>query len=287
MRFFDLHCDTITKFYQNGYDFLNGNGEVNFSKSKVFEEYKQVFAIFVNDDLRGENAWDYFLKNIDYFNSFLTNNSNFKENAIIAVEGGAVLGGDVSKIKILSDLNVRILTLTWNGENELGYGNSLDFGLKPFGFEAIKLLEENNISIDVSHLSDKGFYDVAKTAKKPFIASHSNSRKVCNNRRNLTDEQFDIIKNIKGIVGVNFHKPFVCESGNYTKNLLKHIEHFLSLGGEDVICIGSDFDGSDIDSTLNSLDKIPTFYEICCDRFGIEISNKIFYDNANIFLKGK
>ena len=286
MQFFDLHCDTLTKFYNSNQSLLNGEGEVNFLKSNVFETYKQLFAIFIEDDMRGEVAWNYFLNNVNFLNEQLSEHSQYKNNVILSVEGGAALSGDLSKIEKMRDLGVKALTLTWNGENELGYGVSNNLGLKELGKEAVKVLELNNIVVDVSHLSEKGFYDVAKIAKKPFIATHSNSRFICENKRNLTDEQFSIIRDIKGLVGINFYTEFIGKSGDYTTNLLKHIEHFLLLGGEDVLAIGSDFDGCDIDDSLNSLDKVPNLFEICKNEFGKQITEKIFYNNAYKFFKG-
>lgn len=286
MQFFDLHCDTLTKFYNSNQSILNGNGDVNFLKSNVFETYKQLFAIFIEDDMRGEVAWNYFLSNVNFLNEQLSEHSQYRSNVILSVEGGAALGGDLSRIEKMRDLGVKALTLTWNGENELGYGVSNNLGLKELGKEAVKVLELNNIVVDVSHLSEKGFYDVAKIAKKPFIATHSNSRFICENKRNLTDEQFSIIRDIKGLVGINFYTEFIGKSGDYTTNLLKHIEHFLLLGGEDVLAIGSDFDGCDIDDSLNSLDKVPNLFEICKNEFGKQITEKIFYNNAYKFFKG-
>ena len=286
MQFFDLHCDTLTKFYNSNQSLLNGEGDVNFLKSNVFETYKQLFAIFIEDDMRGEVAWNYFLNNVNFLNEQLSEHSRYKNNVILSVEGGAALGGDLSRIEKMRDLGVKALTLTWNGENELGYGVSNNLGLKELGKEAVKVLELNNIVVDVSHLSEKGFYDVAKIAKKPFIATHSNSRFICENKRNLTDEQFSIIRDIKGLVGINFYTEFIGKSGDYTTNLLKHIEHFLLLGGEDVLAIGSDFDGCDIDDSLNSLDKVPNLFEICKNEFGKQITEKIFYNNAYKFFKG-
>ena len=286
MQFFDLHCDTLTKFYNSNQSLLNGEGDVNFLKSNVFETYKQLFAIFIEDDMRGEVAWNYFLNNVNFLNEQLSEHSQYKNNVILSVEGGAALSGDLSKIEKMRDLGVKALTLTWNGENELGYGVSNNLGLKELGKEAVKVLELNNIVVDVSHLSEKGFYDVAKIAKKPFIATHSNSRFICENKRNLTDEQFSIIRDIKGLVGINFYTEFIGKSGDYTTNLLKHIEHFLLLGGEDVLAIGSDFDGCDIDDSLNSLDKVPNLFEICKNEFGKQITEKIFYNNAYKFFKG-
>lgn len=288
MKFFDLHCDTVTKLSIANQSLYDGASEVTFEKAACFEKYKQCFAIFINDNIRGEDAWQYFLRNLSYFNQQLNENKYNINNVtpILTIEGGAVLGGDLSKIEKIANFGVKLFTLTWNGENELGYGVSHNIGLKSKGIDAVKSLNSHNITIDVSHISDKGFFDVANFSSKPFIASHSNSRVVCDNKRNLTDEQFFVIKERRGLVGVNFHIPFVTKSDDYIKSLLKHIYHFLSLGGEDILSIGSDFDGCETHYTLNTIEKIPDLYSICKNEFGEIVSNKIFYDNANNFFEG-
>ena len=119
-------------------------------------------------------------------------------------------------------------------------------------------LERWNITLDVSHLNDKGFDDVVHTAKKPFIATHSNLRSVCGHKRNLTDDQFKEIARRGGIVGINFCKSFL--NGDRDKagfpDLLRHIERMLSLGGENVIAIGSDFDGTTVPDGMGSVENL-------------------------------
>lgn len=107
-------------------------------------------------------------------------------------------------------------------------------------------MERQNIIVDVSHLNDEGFADLCKIASKPFIATHSNSRAICGHSRNLTDAQFCEIRDRGGIVGLNYYRNFIVDGGETTSisDLLKHVHHFLELGGENTIALGSDFDGS-------------------------------------------
>lgn len=290
MKLFDLHCDTITKLYENRNQLYNGNSQVNIEKAQFLDRWNQVFAIFIPDAMRKEQALEYFLNVSRFYKEQISANSahlSVKSNHLLSVEGGAVLAGKLENIDILVENNVKLLTLTWNGENELGFGVDKNKGLKTFGSRCVKKLEQSGIIIDVSHLSEAGFYDVASLSTRPFVASHSNSKTICNHKRNLTDEQFKHICSIGGIVGINFHRPFVyLNDGKYLSSLLSHIEHFLSLGGEKSVCIGSDFDGADIDESLNSIEKITTLAdEMKKINYSDDLINDIMFNNAFDFFE--
>ena len=289
MKLFDLHCDTITKLYDNKDNLYNGNSQVNIEKTRFLDEYNQVFAIFIPDTMRNEKAFEYFLNVSKFYKQQISDNSAYiavKSNHFLSVESGAVLAGKLENIDILVENNVKFLTLTWNGENELGYGADENKRLKEFGRLCVRRLEEVGIVTDVSHLSEAGFYDVATESTKPFVATHSNSKKICDHRRNLSDEQFKHICSIGGIVGINFHKPFVSIDGDYISSLLSHIEHFLSLGGEKSVCIGSDFDGADIDESLDSIEKITTLVDAMKKaNYSDDLINDILFNNAMHFFE--
>jgi membrane dipeptidase len=142
-----------------------------------------------------------------------------------------------------------MLTLTWNGKNDIASGNDTADGMSDFGREAVRALEDHRIVVDVSHLNDAGFADLLHVATRPFVASHSNSRAVCPHPRNLTDAQFGEIRDRGGLVGINYYRAFIADvpAGKDVTfdQLSRHIDHFLSLGGEKVLALGSDFDGSD------------------------------------------
>jgi membrane dipeptidase len=183
-----------------------------------------------------------------------------------------------------------MLTLTWNGTNEIGDGSGVDNpkGLTEFGKNVISEMEKNNIIIDISHASDKLFYDVAELTTKPFVASHSNSRFITPHKRNLTDDQIKIIIERKGLFGLNFHNKFL--SQNYKKScmfdILKHTEHFLSLGGENCISFGTDFDGCDLPNDINSSQSMNNIYEMFLKHnYKESLIKKIFYENALIFFE--
>lgn len=188
-------------------------------------------------------------------------------SGLLTIEEGGILQGDISRIAELHREGVRMMTLTWNYENELGYPNhplpgfETDFrkyfafvpekgnGLKKAGFEALREMERLGIIPDVSHLSDEGFYDVARTVRGPFVASHSNARSVTGCNRNLTDDMIRIIAEHGGVTGLNFCQAFVSEGPTddqcvcSLEGLCRHARHIMNVGGREVLGLGTDFDG--------------------------------------------
>ncbi len=285
MRFFDLHCDTLYKATIDESDFENNDYHISVDKSKCIDNYKQMFAIWIPDDIKKENATKLFSRASDVFKNNLKYNSEIQ--MMLAVENASMLNGDLKNINLLVDNKVRYVTLTWNGDNELGSGahSVSNEGITDFGVKVVKELEKNGIVIDVSHASDSLFYDVVKISTKPFIATHSNSRTITDVKRNLTDDQFKIIRDRKGIVGLNFYKGFlnIDEKKASVDDLIRHTEHFLNLGGENVLAIGSDFDGADMPDDISGVNDIPVVFEKFVSEFGANIADKIFYENADKF----
>lgn len=119
-------------------------------------------------------------------------------------------------------------------------------GLKPFGFEVIERMNELGMVIDVSHLSDGGFWDVIRTSKTPIVASHSNARSLCNHPRNLTDEMIKALAEKGGVASVNFYPYFLHPSGKAgIEEIICHVNHLVNIGGIESVAIGTDFDGFD------------------------------------------
>lgn len=293
MRYFDLHCDTLYKVLTESRDFTDPRLHITFSDPLQFEAWTQCFAIWIPDDISLQQSWQLFTRSAELFKNklprfgFGLNNHNSKHNALFCVEGGRIIGNDIDKISQLVTYGVKMLTLTWNGDNAIACGalTTCDTGLTSFGRQVIRELELNNIIVDVSHLSDNSFFDVAAQAHRPFIASHSNSRSVCPNKRNLTDEQFDIIKNNNGLVGLNFHGKFLRSDGSASiGDIITHCEHFLSLGGENTVAIGSDFDGADMPHDISGISAIPQIYEQFLKlNYSETLLDKLFYLNAANF----
>ncbi len=287
MKLFDLHCDTLLE--------KNSNPAVNLFDMKRAEKFIRAFAIYTPDDLKGEDAIRHFDKLYQRFLKLLEENSDFVSqypktdknvSLILSVENASVLAGDINRIEKFANLGVKLLSLTWNGENELGFGQSKNKGLKTFGKECIPILEKYGIIIDVSHISDRGFEDICAISKKPFIASHSNSRKICNHKRNLSDEQICEIINRKGIIGLNFYKGFLNNDSDKSSanDILRHAEHILSLGGEDILAIGTDFDGCETISEFSCDRELLNISKLFLDNgFSKEQTDKILFNNANKF----
>ena len=171
-----------------------------------------------------------------------------KTAAILTVENGSALAGRLERVEQLARDGVRMITLTWNGENEIGSGHVTDHGLSAFGRAVIPEMERQGILVDVSHLNDAGFRDLLDTARRPFAASHSNARAVCGHPRNLTDEQIREMTARHCLIGLNFYTAFLRDDGRPAclDDLWRHVEHFLALGAEDCLALGSDADGADL-----------------------------------------
>lgn len=316
MNFFDLHCDTAGECFNRKMPIYDGDLHINICKGSQLDEWAQLFAIWIPDDLRGKAALEYFEKVLVNFKNEISINSDkiqlcqgisdFDDAlesdrcaAILTCEGGSPFAeGD--GVFIAKEHGVKLITLTWNAENELGYGcqSSIDSGLKPAGKALLKQMERLNIVADVSHLNRAGFYDVISSGAK-VIASHSNSEAVLlktrkdsedkffSCRRSLDDEQIKLLIECGGLIGINFCKSFLGDVGeDGFEAVYRHMNHILEVGGENVLAIGSDFDGCEINPELAGVDKIPALRAFLAEK-GINnlILDKIFFENSNNFFK--
>ena len=163
----------------------------------------------------------------------------------------------------------------------------MNLGLKEFGIDLIGEMNRLGVIIDTSHLSDGGFYDVARFSKKPFIASHSNSREVRNHPRNLTDDMIRVLADKGGIMGLNYCNSFVgSEEITSIEGLIKHVDHIVNVGGQEVIALGSDFDGIENEVEFKNPSHIDTFYDALKRKgYSDDFIDKLFYKNAERFIK--
>ena len=226
MKLFDLHCDSLYRGYTENQPLGENRFHLDLKRGKRLDRWSQCFAVWIPDELRGKAAMTVFDGCCEKFRRELAPYRSETFSPVLTVEGGAVLGGKLANLEKLADRGVKMMTLTWNGENELGGGADTALGLTPFGREALKEMERLSIVADVSHASDALFYDVAEIAEKPIVASHSNARAVCPHRRNLTDRQFQILRDKGGLVGLNFCVHFLREDSN---------AHFLTFCGTPII----------------------------------------------------
>lgn len=305
-KIIDLHCDTIMALYQNRELSLEKNDlQIDLEKLYKGNYLAQVFAMFVY--LKAANPYQvcnemldlFYLeqaKNKDKLNVALKYDdiNNSLVNAILSIEEGGVIEGDINKLIHFYNRGIRMVCLNWNFVNGIGHPNFIlnekpDFtvannvdGLTPFGFEVVRKMDELGMIIDVSHLSDKGFWDVYTTTKNPFIASHSNARSVCNHVRNLTDEMIKALASRGGVIGLNFCTNFINENSKTTlvSDIVKHALHIIDIGGIDCLAVGTDFDGigrtTEIDNASEMNKLYLAFKEVGLSEEDIE---KIFCKN--------
>ena len=202
------------------------------------------------------------------YEDIIQNDKQGKMSAILTIEEGGILNGDLSRLEELHRHGVRLITLTGNHENCIGFPNKQEGGLKSFGFDVIGKMNELGIIVDVSHLSDAGFWDVLKCSQKPVVASHSNARTLCNHPRNLSDEMIRALAKQGGVIGVNAYPYFLHSSGKASMELMAdHMAHIYHVGGEDVLGFGTDFDGYDDGvSDFCNISQMNMFYELLVKR---------------------
>lgn len=166
--------------------------------------------------------------------------------AVLSIEGGEILEGSIARLdEFVSQHHIRLIALTWNNENEIGHSSAYNGeGLKPFGRHLVHEMNARGVCADVSHLSEKGFWDVMDLTTLPPVASHSNYKSLCGIHRNLTKEQVKAIIERDGFIGINFYTQFLVDEGPATlEDVLRHMDAIMELGGERVLGFGSDFDG--------------------------------------------
>lgn len=273
MHLIDMHCDTVAKILEskNGEGLYENSFDVDIKGMKNAGTMAQFFACFVYMEMfqgkdRMEKAYLYAKKMAAKLkeevqknskeialattaDSILQNQEQGKISAILTLEEGGVINGEFRKLEELYNEGIRLVTLLWNFENCMGYPNSKDRkimeqGLKSFGFETVERMNDLGMLVDVSHMSDGGFWDVIHTSKKPVVASHSCARSLCNHPRNLTDEMLRALGEKGGLAALNFYPAFIREDQKASKeDLAAHIKHMINVAGMDAVAIGTDFDG--------------------------------------------
>lgn len=272
MNIIDMHCDALLKLWES-------KGKASFVDASVIDTNKvrmkkgkvkvQAFAVWVDPSINTLHQFDVALEQVRLFHEeILQKNEEIKHikdwseldklkedeiGAILTLEGVEPIGNDISKLHILYELGVRLVGLTWNSANLAADGalEQRGAGLTKFGKEIVRFNDDRQIITDVSHLSERAFWDVMDLARYP-MASHSNTKHHCDHPRNLSDSQARAMFERGGMVHVVYHPPFVKKDGNATiQDLIRHIDHLCALGGVKQIGLGSDFDG--IDAKISGL----------------------------------
>lgn len=290
----DTHCDTVTKIMEKRENLYANKSHIDIERLSEAGSYVQFFAAFIEPVYcqayamkRAIQIFDKYFEQLEIYKDSITSCCNYsdimnaiknkKVAAVLSIEGGDALQGDLSALRVFYRLGVRSICLTWNHRNEIADGvadAASGGGLTPFGRDVVKEMNRLGMIVDVSHLAEKGFWDVVDTSKAPIIASHSNAKKICGHRRNLTDEQIMALKDNGGVMGINLCPGFLNDSGKAAlKDIIAHIEYIEGLSGPDHIGLGADFDGIDetpegvegvqhMERILNELQKLNYSQEV-------------------------
>lgn len=316
MKFIDMHCDTLMLAYiKNKEDIYEIPGMLDIKRMKEGGALAQFFAIFmrpagsekyfgreepVDDNEYIETSLKIFTDSMKNNNSLiapaynagdiLDNEKKGLMSSLLTFEDGRAINGKMENLKRYYDKGIRLISLTWNNENCFGFPNSKDAeimskGLKDFGKEAVEYMNDLGMMIDVSHLSDGGFMDVADISKKPFIASHSNCRSLCPHQRNLTDEMIKVLAEKGGVAGLNFGPEFLNENmeckDSTIELMLKHISRMVDIGGIECVALGSDFDGIGGNMEVSGVDKMQLIFDrLAREGYSGAQIEKIAYQNA-------
>lgn len=330
MKIIDLHCDTISRLFDGnaegiGQHLGKNEGMVDLCRMEKADYMVQNFALFV-DKGRVESPYEHAKKLLGFFHDEMSgysekitqafNMEDIKKNedtgkisAILAIEEGGICEGSMEKLHFFYEQGVRMMTLTWNYPNELGFPNytaegglytpNMKYGLTDKGIDFVREMARIGMIIDVSHLSDAGFYDVLKYTNVPFVASHSNARALCHVVRNLTDGMIHELSCRGGIIGLNYSVDFLknpagnqpeislYDSGSWGKSeaglmdIARHARHIADVGGVECLGLGSDFDGIPINPEIADAGEVPKLI-MALEKAGFHESEieKIFYKNA-------
>ena len=300
---FDAHCDTISRCWREYEGLDHNSGMISLERTAGFGRYCQFFALWTADGFTGyppgkdsvERAYhallrcfkEQMMRNADKIVQCRTArdaecaHSQGKAAAFLTVEGAELLGCDPDRLGQAAEDGVVAINLTWNHANALS-GSNCDQphrGLSDAGRRFVSQMEDLHILVDVSHLSEAGFWDVIGMARRPIIASHSNAKSVWNHTRNLTDEQITAIIGNQGVIGLNFYRDFV--GGSQDLDMLRaHLDRMLELGGAASVALGGDWDGCDTIDALPSIDKLDRFYEyLLCHGYHETVVRDLFYNN--------
>ncbi len=302
-KIIDAHCDTAAQLLDGNRELCKNDCMVDCQGMKKYESYVQFFAAFVskkyeNPMLRAVELLDKakqevlkndikLILNSSDLNSVIDNNLC---GAILSIEDARALCGELASLRFFYDYGVRAMTLAWNDDNEVtdGADSLKNSGLTPFGRKVVKEMNRLNMIIDVSHITEKGFWDVLEESNAPVMASHSNCYSICSHRRNLNDDQIKALIKNNGLMCVNVYPPFLENNPDEADidSIISHIDHVLSLGGEDILGLGSDFDGIEI--TPKGINNVGDYEKIFAKMvnlgYNIKIVDKITYQNAKKYI---
>lgn len=303
----DLHCDTIMQLldHPNSGDLYRNTWKIDIEKLQKAHSKVQDFALFINlgetndpygryEEMRNLCTTQIHLygEHIQHVLSYQDVESVYKSGkigALMSIEEGGVLGGDLDKLKQAYQDGVRLITLTWNYPNGLGepHCGEQHKKLTPKGIEFVEAMQDLGIIVDCSHLNDAGTEQLDDILDVPFVASHSNAREVTAHTRNLPDNLIKLIANKGGIIGLNFAQSFLGTSPvSRIEDIVKHGLYLINKGGEDVVALGTDFDGIKPNTEIKDASEMYRLYDAFKEAgLSVEQCEKLFWKNADRLLK--
>ena len=303
----DLHCDTIMQLldHPDSGDLYRNTWKIDIEKLQKAHSKVQDFALFINlgetndpygryEEMRNLCTTQIHLygEHIQHVLSYQDVESVYesgKIGALMSIEEGGVLGGDLDKLKQAYKDGVRLITLTWNYPNGLGepHCGEQHKKLTPKGIEFVEAMQDLGIIVDCSHLNDAGTEQLGDILDVPFIASHSNAREVTAHTRNLPDNLIKLIANKGGVIGLNFAQSFLGTSPvSRIEDIVKHGLYLINKGGEDVVALGTDFDGIKPNTEIKDASEMYRLYDAFKEAgLSVEQCEKLFWKNADRLLK--
>jgi len=303
----DLHCDTIMQLldHPDSGDLYRNTWKIDIEKLQKAHSKVQDFALFINlgktkdpygryEEMRNLCTTQIHLygEHIQHVLSYQDVESVYesgKIGALMSIEEGGVLGGDLDKLKQAYQDGVRLITLTWNYPNGLGepHCGEQHKKLTPKGIEFVEAMQDLGIIVDCSHLNDAGTEQLGDILDVPFVASHSNAREVTAHTRNLPDNLIKLIANKGGVIGLNFAQSFLGTSPvSRIDDIVKHGLYLINKGGEDVVALGTDFDGIKPNTEIKDASEMYRLYDAFKEAgLSVEQCEKLFWKNADRLLK--
>ncbi len=296
LSLFDLHCDTALEMLRQKQSLTKNDLAVSLEKASAFRRYIQVMALWIPRSLTDSDGWQFCL---DMLNNLRADPAVTSGRApirtqistqeaitlLLSLEDARILDGSLERLDTLHTVGVRIVTPFWKGNTCIGGSHDTELGLTPFGEKALNHAIDLGMILDISHASERSADEIFAIAQKrsvPVIASHSNAYTVCPVSRNLRDAQICAILNSGGVIGLNLYQSFLTTKPQvYAKDLLPHVEHFLSLGAADALCLGCDMDGALLPPDLSDLSALPYLAELLLQQnYSETLVNAIFFENA-------
>ena len=303
----DLHCDTIMQLldHPDSGDLYRNTWKIDIEKLQKAHSKVQDFALFINlgktndpygryEEMRNLCTSQIHLygEHIQHVLSYQNVESIYesgKIGALMSIEEGGVLGGDLDKLNQAYQDGVRLITLTWNYPNGLGepHCGEQHKKLTPKGIEFVEVMQDLGIIVDCSHLNDAGTEQLGDILDVPFVASHSNAREVTAHTRNLPDNLIKLIANKGGVIGLNFAQSFLGTSPvSRIEDIVKHGLYLINKGGEDVVALGTDFDGIKPNTEIKDASEMYRLYDAFKEAgLSVEQCEKLFWKNADRLLK--